>query len=49
LFGPLLYALAFGLAWLNSPASLIVELMLACFFALPGYPLHPGKHKKEPA
>ena len=39
LFGPLLYALAFGLAWLNGPASIIAELLLAFFFALPGSPL----------
>jgi len=45
LFGPLLYAVAFGLAWLNSPTSIIFELLLALFFALPGYPLHDREQK----
>ena len=34
LFGPFLYALAFGLAWFNSTACTVVELLLALFFAL---------------
>jgi len=45
LFGPLLYAVAFGLAWLNSPTSIIFELLLALFFALPGYPLRDREQK----
>jgi TMEM175 potassium channel family protein len=45
LFGPLLYAVAFGLAWLNSPTSVIFELLLALFFALPGYPLREREQK----
>ncbi|TMF40849.1 MAG: DUF1211 domain-containing protein [Chloroflexi bacterium] len=36
LFGPLLYLIAFGLAWFNTPASIIVNFSLALFFALPG-------------
>ncbi len=36
LFGPLLYLVAFGLAWVNTPASIIVNFALALFFALPG-------------
>jgi uncharacterized membrane protein len=36
LFGPLLYLIAFGLAWFNTPASIIVNFALALFFALPG-------------
>ena len=35
-FGPLLYLVAFGLAWFNTPASLVLNFMLALFFALPG-------------
>ena len=35
LFGPLLYLIAFGLAWFNTPASIIVNFALALFFALP--------------
>jgi len=38
MFGPLLYAIAFGLAWINGLASIILQLLLALFFALPGYP-----------
>src|SRR6266566_5439802 len=34
LFGPLLYLIAFGLAWINTPASIILNLFLALFFAL---------------
>jgi len=36
LFGPLLYAVAFGLAWLSVPASILLNLLLALFFAFPG-------------
>ena len=36
MFGPLLYLIAFGLAWFNTPASLALNFMLALFFALPG-------------
>jgi uncharacterized membrane protein len=36
LFGPLLYLVAFGLAWFNTPASIVLLLVLALFFALPG-------------
>lgn len=36
LFGPLLYAVAFGLAWISVPASLAVIILLAVFFAFPG-------------
>lgn len=34
-FGPLLYLLAFALAWFNTPASLALNFILALFFALP--------------
>lgn len=33
--GPFLYLLAFGLAFINVPASLILNFVLAIFFALP--------------
>jgi uncharacterized membrane protein len=36
LFGPVLYAVAFGLAWISAPASIALNLLLAVFFALPG-------------
>jgi len=35
LFGPLLYGLALGLVWINVPASVILNLLLAIFFAIP--------------
>ena len=35
-FGPFLYLLSFGLAFLSVPASLGVAIALAIFFALPG-------------
>ena len=38
LFGPLLYLLAFGLAWINVPSCLIFSFLLALFFAIPARP-----------
>ncbi|MGZ3643976.1 MAG: TMEM175 family protein, partial [Ktedonobacteraceae bacterium] len=38
--GPLLYLIAFGLAFISVPASIIFNLLLALFFALP--PRLPG-------
>ena len=34
-FGPILYLISFGLAWVNVPASIILTFMLALFFAVP--------------
>jgi uncharacterized membrane protein len=39
LFGPLLYTIAFGLAWFNAAASIIASFVLALFFAMPARPL----------
>jgi uncharacterized membrane protein len=36
LFGPLFYLITFGLAWINVPVSIILNFILALFFALPG-------------
>ena len=36
LFGPVLYAVAFGLAWISAPASIVLNLLLALYFAFPG-------------
>jgi TMEM175 potassium channel family protein len=47
LFGPLLYAVAFGIAWLNSPVSVIFQLIFALFFALPGFSLRMGDQKER--
>ena len=34
-FGPVLYLVCLGLAWVSVPASLLMNIGLACFFALP--------------
>ena len=34
-FGPLLYLVAFALAFISAPASVVVDVLLALFFALP--------------
>jgi uncharacterized membrane protein len=34
-FGPILYLVCLGLAWVSVPASLLMNIGLACFFALP--------------
>ena len=34
-FGPMLYLICLGLAWVSVPASLLMNIALACFFALP--------------
>jgi hypothetical protein len=34
-FGPLFYVVCFVLAWVSVPASLALNVALACFFALP--------------
>ncbi len=41
LFGPLLYIFAFGLAWWNTPVSIVFQFVLTLFFALPGRPPRP--------
>ena len=38
-FGPLLYLVAFALAFIYAPASILWNLLLAIFFALPGHSL----------
>lgn len=35
-FGPLLYLIIFGVAWVNTLACIILSFILALFFALPG-------------
>jgi uncharacterized membrane protein len=42
LFGPLLYTIAFALAWVNIPASVALNLLLAVFFVLPSLALTGG-------
>ena len=38
LFGPLVYLITFALAWISTPATIIVSFALALFFAVPGRP-----------
>ncbi len=47
LFGPLLYLIIFGLAWINTLACIILSFMLALFFALPGPTLRSLPEKVE--
>ncbi len=39
LYGPLLYLIIFGVAWINTLACIILSLILVLFFALPDRPL----------
>lgn len=34
-YGPLIYLITFGMTWISVPASLIMNLLLAVFFAIP--------------
>jgi uncharacterized membrane protein len=45
--GPFLYAVAFGLAWLNTPASVLYQLILALFFALPAHLLRKASKEQR--
>ncbi len=42
-FGPLPYIIVFGVSWINTPATIILNFALALFFVLPGHLLL--KHK----
>jgi hypothetical protein len=50
-YGPMAYAIAIALAWVSITASLMINLVLACFFAVPpdvavrGVPSR-GKHNR---
>jgi uncharacterized membrane protein len=43
IYGPFIYLLAFGLAWINVPASILLDLLLAISFALPHRSARPSK------
>jgi uncharacterized membrane protein len=45
MFGPLLYVIAFGLAFISVPASIIFNLLVALVFAIP--PRLPGPRPVE--
>ena len=46
-FGPLLYLITFGIAWLSAPTSIVLCLFLAIFFAIPGR--KPRPQSESPA
>ena len=50
LFGPVCYLIALGLAFINTPASIIFQFILAFFYALPGSIIphrHPPKQSED--
>jgi uncharacterized membrane protein len=49
LCGPLFYMVTFGVAWFNAPISILLNFILALFFAIPGPSLvsFSGKIKRE--
>jgi hypothetical protein len=47
LFGPLLYVVAFALAWLSPALSLGIEALLAAFYLLPGVELKRPETKQK--
>ncbi len=48
LFGPLLYFIIFGVAWINTLACTILSLILVLFFALPDRPFRiKGQEEKS--
>lgn len=47
LFGPLSYLIVFGVAWINTPACIILSFILALFFAIPGPALRSLPEKVE--
>nr|MBA2682793.1 DUF1211 domain-containing protein [Ktedonobacteraceae bacterium] len=53
MYGPLLYIVAFVLAWISAPVSIVFNFLLALFFAMPGRSLRiipakmRGKVKEE--
>lgn len=51
-YGPLAYGIAIALAWVSITASLLINLVLACFFAIPPHVAvrrAPGRGKHEPS
>ncbi len=47
LYGPLLYLIIFGVAWINTLACIILSLILVLFFALPDRPLRTIKQEEN--
>ena len=47
IFGPVLYLVTFAVAWVNTPACVILSFILALFFALPGRPPRSLSQKEQ--
>jgi len=47
LFGPFIYFVVFGVAWINTVACVILSFILALFFALPGRPPREVPEERE--
>ena len=47
LFGPFIYFVVFGVAWINTVACVILSFILALFFALPGRPPRELPQERE--
>jgi uncharacterized membrane protein len=45
MYGPLLYVVAFALAWISAPVCIAFNFLLALFFAVPGRPLRTMPEK----
>src|SRR5947209_14806199 len=48
-FGPVPYIILFGVAWINTPATIILNFALALFFVLPGHLLLKRKSSQAVA
>jgi len=48
-FGPVPYIILFGVAWINTPATIILNFALALFFVLPGHLLLKRKSPQSTA
>ena len=46
-FGPVLYLACVGLTWISVSASLLLNLTLACFFALPPSFVRKGRRQRQ--
>jgi len=47
LFGPIIYLVVFGVAWINTLACVVLSFVLALFFALPALPPRKLPQEKE--
>ena len=47
LFGPLLYLIVFGIAWISVPITIVIIFILALFFAVPSRSLLSLREKTK--